>query len=366
MSGGLADRLLDRTYELVTIPSVSGDETAAFDMLRGLVPAGWRVVDDGDAHLVCMPPPRPGSPLVLFAGHVDTVPSAPGALPARGDAEVLGRGAADMKGGLAVMFELADAIARDDLGTDLDVCLVVVGREELPIDASALIPLLARREDLRGAALAVVLEPTGNALEVGCLGNLNATVRIGGRAAHSARPWLGDNAIHRAIEALGSIADLPAREVEVDGLVFREVISITTIAGGVAANVVPDLVTATVNFRYAPNRTPEEAEERLGELLGYPGVELEVLGNAPPGPVALRNPLVGRLRSAGHLDVGPKQAWTPVAEFAMHGVDAVNLGPGDPRYAHADDERVDGAALVRTYEVLRAFLEGRDAEEADA
>jgi succinyl-diaminopimelate desuccinylase len=118
-----------------------------------------------------------------------------------------------------------------------------------------------------------------------------------------------------------------------------------------------------VNFRYAPTHTPAEAEARLRELLGHHTLELEVLGNAPPAPAATSSPLVARLRDAGALEVRPKQAWTPVAEFAMHGVDAVNLGPGDPRYAHVDGERVDAASLVRTYDVLRAFLEGGVAAE---
>ena len=213
---------------------------------------------------------------------------------------------------------------------------------------------------MREAALAIVLEPTANALEVGCNGNLQAVVRVRGRAAHSARPWLGDNAIHAAIEALGPVADLPVRDVDVDGLVFREVVSVTTIAGGVAGNVVPDLVEAHVNMRYAPTHTPDAAETRLRELLGHPRVELEILGNAPPGRVCLDNPLVTRLRASGDLEVRPKQAWTPVAEFGMVGVDAVNLGPGDPRYAHTDDEQVTATALARTHQIVSAFL----AEEA--
>ena len=176
---------------------------------------------------------------------------------------------------------------------------------------------------------------------------------MGGSAA---TPWLGDNAIHAAIAALAPVADLPVRDVEIDGLVFREVVSVTTIAGGIAGNVVPDLVEAQVNFRYAPNHTPAEAEGRLRELLGHRSVELEVVGNGPPGPVCLDNPFVQRLRSAGHLTVRPKQAWTPVAEFGLVGVDAVNLGPGDPRYAHTDDEQVTGAALERGYAIVSAFL----------
>ena len=353
----LAERLLERTLELVRIPSVGRDDAAILAHLRAWLPAELEVVDDGDGAFLAMPP-ADTRPLVVLVGHVDTVPPAAGDRPRLDDGVVVGRGAADMKGGLAVMLELA---AEVEIGSDVALGLVVIGREELPITESALVPLLGRSERLHDAALAIVLEPTGNALELGCMGNLNARVTVQGRAGHSARPWLADNAIHKAITALGSLADLPAREVDVDGLLFREVVSITTFTGGVAQNVIPDHVEAHVNLRYAPSHTPEEAEARLAELLGHRDVSIEIVGNAPPAPVALSNPLVTRLRGAGDLEVRPKQAWTPVAELAMFGIDAVNLGPGDPRYAHADDERVEADALVRTYDVLRRFLAGASA-----
>lgn len=364
MTDDLARRLAARTLELVDLPSESGHEARILARLRELVPLVRFTVTEDDAAVLCLPSARRAdAPLVLFAGHVDTVPAAgnvPGGIEA---GEVVGRGASDMKGALAVMLELAVDHASLD-ASDLDVGLLFVGREELPIAESALLPLLEGRPELRDVDLAVVMEPTSNALEVGCMGNLNATVRASGRAAHTARPWLGENAVHLAIEALAPLVDLPARDVEIDGLVFREVVSVTRIEGGGARNVIPDRVEAHVNLRYAPNHSPAEAEARLRELLGSHPVEIEVVGNAPPGPVAIRNPLAGRLRDAGGLDVGPKQAWTPVAEFATAGIDAVNFGPGDPRYAHRDDERVEVAALVRSTEIVRTFLAGTTAEDA--
>ena len=358
----LAQRLAAETLALVDVASVSRDERAILGVIRERLAAvsGLEVVDDAEAVVAAMPERRPGLPLVLLAGHVDTVPlggaSFPGSLE---DGVVRGRGAADMKGSIAVML----ALAEDDAAADrLDIGYLLFGREEVPISESALLPALERDRGLRDAALAIVMEPTANALEVGCNGNLNAVVAVGGRAAHSARPWLGDNAIHGAIDVLSRVADMPARDVDVDGLVFREVISVTRITGGVADNVVPDRVEAHINMRYAPSRTPSEAERRLRELLERDGVEVTVVGNAPPGPVCLDNPLVDRLREAGDLHVSPKQGWTPVAEFGMAGVDAVNLGPGDPRYAHSDDEQVSGAALARTYAIVSAFLAGRKAE----
>ncbi|MGE5227304.1 MAG: succinyl-diaminopimelate desuccinylase [Planctomycetaceae bacterium] len=355
----LAERLAAHTLALVDVASESHDEGAILAWLRARAPAGdaFVVADDQDACLVHLPARRRlEAPLVLLAGHVDTVPIA-GNVPGRREAgAVVGRGASDMKAALAVMLELMDALVTGALSSDLDVGLLWFGREEVSTDESALLPLFARRPELAEASLAVMMEPTDNALEVGCLGNLNARVTVTGTAAHSARPWHGDNAIHGAIDALASIADLPIRDVELDGLTYREVVNVTTIEGGVAANVIPDRVVATVNFRYAPNRTPEEAEARIRELLGHRRAEVEIVSNAPPGPVTVRNPLVERLRAAGGLEVRPKQAWTPVAEFAQAGVDAVNCGPGDPRYAHTEDERVSVEALVRSFEVLAAFL----------
>ncbi len=358
----VAERLAARAETLVAIHSESRHEEEILAEIRGSLPGAYRVVDDEDSVLLALPQRRPGAPLVILAGHVDTVPlgrSAPGR---RVGDTLHGRGASDMKSGLAVMLQIADSLSTassdggSDLDSDLDVGLLCFGREELPFAESALVPLFDRRSEISDATLAIVLEPTANRLELGCLGNLSADVVFEGEAAHTARPWLGRNAIHAAIAALAPIGDLPVRDVEVDGLVYREVGSVTTIQGGVAANVVPDRAAAHVNFRYAPTHTPAEAERRLRELLGHPSATVEIVGNAPPGPVPVGNALVERLRTAGDLAVGPKQAWTPVAEFGLVGVDAVNFGPGDPQYAHRDDEQVDVAAMTRSYEVLRAFL----------
>jgi len=229
------------------------------------------------------------------------------------------------------------------------------GREELPAGESAL-PGFFDRHGLE-ADLVVMLEPTDNTIQAGCLGNLNAHLVFRGTSAHSARPWLGDNAIMRAVEALAPLARLEPRDVDVEGLRFREVLSVTQIEGGIATNVIPALAKATLNFRYAPDRSPEEAEARLRELVDGAG-ELQLLGNSPPARIAANSPRVQALREAGDFALEPKQAWTPVAEFAAAGVDAVNFGPGEPRYAHTRDEQVAVDALVRSYETLERFACG--------
>ena len=365
----LEERLAARTLALVDIASTSGHEDEILEALE--VPGPLPVADAQDSVRWYGPAVRrPGVPLVLLAGHVDTVPPN-GNLPGRmEDGAVVGRGAADMKGALAVMEALAhDLLAEAGPASEgADLALLFFGREELPITQSALLPLFDRCPGMAEVDLAIVMEPTANELELGCMGNLNARVTVSGRTAHSARPWLGENAIHGAVRALQGVAATAPHDVSIGGLTFREVVSVTTIEGGLAANVVPDLVRATVNYRYAPDTRPASAEAALRAML--PGVDVEVVGNAPPGPADPTSPLVQRLRRAGGLQVRPKQAWTPVAEFATIGVPAVNLGPGDPGYAHRDDERVEAAALARCYRVLRAFLEGgatrEDEHEGDA
>jgi succinyl-diaminopimelate desuccinylase len=334
----LAQRLAERALEVVDVPSESRAEgRLAAHVLGVLRGAGAR--DAGDACVVL----RPEAPVVL-AGHLDTVP-AQGNLPGRADGEAVhGLGAADMKGALAVMIELA--LAGAPYG------YVFFPREELPHSESALTPLLEREPALRDTRLAIVMEPTGNALHAGCVGNVNARLVARGRSGHSARPWTADNAIHRLAEAVVRVAAQPYEEREFEGLAFVEAMSVVTIAGGIAQNVVPDRAEALVNYRYAPGRAPADAERRLREVLD--GVEVDVLSNAPSGAVPHANPVVERLRGMG-LAWAPKQAWTPVAEFAAAGVDAINFGPGEPRYAHTRDEQVQIDALVRSYEVLEAL-----------
>jgi succinyl-diaminopimelate desuccinylase len=199
----------------------------------------------------------------------------------------------------------------------------------------------------------ICLEPTDNTLQLGCLGNLVARVVFEGRSAHSARPWLGVNAIKVAFDGLQPVLDAKPRDVDVEGLVFREVLSATQISGGIAANVIPAKVEVILNFRYAPDRTPAGAVARVRELVGR---DVEILSNSPPAHVALRSPLVEKLRAAGPFEVQPKQAWTNVADFAARGLDALNLGPGGTRYAHAVDERVELVELERTFGALQRFL----------
>jgi succinyl-diaminopimelate desuccinylase len=348
----LAERLGSRVLEIVNVPSESHDEAAlAAHVLDVLAPAGAR--DAGDTCVLAgVTERRPERPLVLLAGHLDTVP-AQGNFPGRlEDGVVHGLGAADMKAALGVMVELALTPPSE---ATVDVGFVFFGREELPFGDSALTPLLEREPGLRSADLVVVMEPTANQLHAGCVGNINATWTFRGVAGHSARPWLADNAIHRAGRGIAEIAALEPVDHAFAGLVFREVLSAVTVRGGIARNVVPDECVVELNMRYAPGTSAEDAEARLRALC-EPHGELTIDGNAPSGAVPEGNALVSKLIAAGDLATEPKQAWTPVAEFALAGVDAINFGPGTPRFAHRRDEQVEVAALVESYTILERFL----------
>jgi len=324
--------LAARTLELVNVPSVSRAEAAVVELVRELMP-GAPVYDDGEVLLY-------GAGPVVLAGHLDTVP-AQGNIPGRiADGAVHGLGASDMKSGIAVMIELARA--------GVPGRFLFFTREEVPVSESPL-PALFESDLLADAELAVVLEPTDCELHAGCLGNLQARITFRGESAHSARPWTGVNAIHELVAGLRPLVAFEPYDVELDGLVFREVVSAVRVDGGIAANVVPAAASAELNMRFIR----DGAEARLRELL--PAGELEVLSLSPSAPPALDNPRVQRLRELVPV-VKPKQAWTPVAQFAEQGIDAINYGPGATAYAHRVDEQVPIENLQRCYEVLRGFL----------
>ena len=340
--------LAERTLALVDIPSVSRGEEQLYHYVKESV--GLPLVHDDGESLVYAK--RSGRPLVMLSGHTDTVPI-DGNVPGRiEDGAVHGRGASDMKSGLAVMMEIADWALDAELGYDLG--LLFFPREELGPEWNPLPAVFEATPVVDESALVICLEPTDNTLQLGCLGNISARVVFEGRSAHSARPWLGVNAIALALEGLRPVLESEPLDVDVEGLLFREVVSVTQIDDcGNATNVIPGRVEATLNFRYAPNRTPEEAEARLRELAGG---ELEIIQHSRAAPVAARSPLVQRLREVGDFEVQPKQAWTNVADFAARGLDAINFGPGGTRYAHTPDEQVSIDDLVRTYEALQRFL----------
>ena len=356
----LADRLAARTLELVDISSVSRDEAAIREHLLALIPPTHVAEYAGDEAFFFVPATRRDAPLIVLAGHYDTVP-AQGNLPGRiADGAVHGLGASDMKGGLAVALELV----RDEreVSGPYDLGLVLFGREELPAEHNPLPALFTSSRAIHDTALAIVLEPTDGRIQAGCLGNVVARLRFHGRSGHSARPWLADSAIERAVAGLPSLLELPPRVAVVGGLEFREVVSVTRLESGIADNVIPGEAAATLNLRYPPDRTPAEAESHLRSLVPN-GATLEITSNAAPARVVADTPFVRALRAAGDLAIEPKQAWTNVADFTTNGIDAVNFGPGQTAYAHRADELVPIEALVHAYETLERFLDAGIGED---
>lgn len=354
--GDLADRLARRTLELVDVPSESRHEASVRELLRGLVPTEYRPVFEGDEAFLWARERRPETALLVLAGHYDTVPAQDNVPGRIGGGAVHGCGASDMKGGVAVALELVRELATLEPGR-VDVALLLFGREELPPEHNPLPALFDGCPLVHEAALAVLLEPTDLTIQAGCLGNLSARVTFHGVSGHSARPWLAENALHRAIEGLARVATHERREATIDGLPFFEVVSVTRLESGVADNVVPDRAVATVNLRYPPDRTPAEADELLRSLLPT-DTTIELVGNSPPGAVVVDASLVRELQAVGNLAIEPKQAWTNVADFTSRGIPAVNFGPGATRFAHRRDEQVEVAALVRAYETLRGVALG--------
>ncbi len=242
------------------------------------------------------------------------------------------------------------------------MALLLFGREELPAEHNPLPALFAGSREVHDASLAIVLEPTDGRIQAGCLGNVVARLTFHGTSGHAARPWLADSALARAIRELGPLLDLEPRESSVGGLTFVEVLSVTRLEAGIADNVIPGEATATLNFRYPPDRTPSEAEAYLASIVPR-GATLAIVGNSPPARVATDSSLVAELRSAGSPVIEPKQAWTNVADFTAHGIDAVNLGPGHTALAHHPEEHVAISALVDAYETLWRFVTGSIRED---
>jgi len=264
-----------------------------------------------------------------------------------------GLGASDMKAGLAIMLALARDV--DWVRARSNLTFVFYDNEEVALEKNGLRKLFPDFGWLAQQDLAILLEPTDNAVELGCLGTLNARVIALGRAAHSARPWQGENAIYKAVPFLARFASLAPRPIEIGGVTFQETFQVTLAEGGRARNVVPDRFALNVNYRYAPTRTPAEAVSELRAMVP-PGFDFEVVDVAPPGVVRADHPLVMDLIGRFRLERRAKQAWTDVAQFAERGVAAVNFGPGVPAQAHQADEHVPIENLLRSYEVLHGFV----------
>jgi succinyl-diaminopimelate desuccinylase len=338
LSGTISEELARTTLELCSIPSETGREERIADHVEGLCRAqlGSEAVRRIGNSVVCEPPRAAGShdrPTVALVGHLDTVRCAEQQPTEIREGRVYGCGASDMKAGVAVMIALLDRWRQLESAHPV---WIFYDKEEGPHQENGLEPVLASGA-LPRLDLALVLEPTDRALQMGCMGTLHATVVVRGRRAHSARPWQGDNAIYLAIPVLQRLAELERREVAFGDLAFYEVMVATRAWTENSANVVPDRVMFNVNARFAPGRTGDQALQELRELVGKDG-DVILTDVAPSGDVYLGHPLLEPWRVRRGLDVAPKQAWTDVARFTQRRIPAVNFGPGETAQAHQAGE----------------------------
>ncbi len=341
------------TAALVDIPSESRDETRIADEVESALRAqteGFEIIRTGNCVLA-----RTNAGLgsrVMLAGHLDTVPIAEN-LPSRiENGQMYGCGTSDMKSGDAVFLHLAATVANPAH----DLTLVFYDCEEIEASANGLGRIETDLPDWLTADVAVLGEPTGGFIEAGCQGTLRVVVTAAGTRAHSARSWMGDNAIHKLSDVLARLSAYQPRNVDIDGCVYREGLSAVRIDGGVAGNVIPDAAAVTVNFRFAPDRTPAQALEHVGEVFAALPVTVEqtdVAAGALPG---LSQPAAAQLVAAAGNQMRAKYGWTDVSRFAALGIPALNYGPGDPNLAHRRDERVEIAQITAVTEVLRGYL----------
>lgn len=343
--------LLQLTASLVDIASVSHNELAITDFLEArLAESPWLSVTRVGENLVARTD-LGHSRRLMIAGHTDTVPPNANEAARLEAGACWGIGSCDMKGGIAVMAELAATVAEPDL----DVTYVFYECEEIDSRFNGVERLFRERPELMVADAVVVAEPTGAVVEAGCQGTLRAEVTATGTRAHSARGWLGINAIHRLAPVLTTVAAYRPREVEIDGCHYREGLQAVRVGGGVANNVVPDHASLTLNHRFAPDRTAAEAAEHVrsvvGEVDGF-----EVVDSAPSARPFLDHPLLRSVVEATGQPPRAKLGWTDVARFSARGLPATNYGPGDPNLAHHADEHVTGVDLDTTYGVLRRLL----------
>ena len=346
----LAASTVELTRQLCDIESVSGNERAIADAIEAsLAGAGHlELIRDGDAIVARTNLGR--DKRVVIAGHIDTVPVNAN-LPVREeDGYLVGRGTVDMKGGVAVALKLAAELS----APAVDVTWIWYDHEEVESRLNGLGRLASTRPDLLAGDFAILGEPTSATVEGGCNGTARIDIRLHGVRAHSARAWVGHNAIHDAAGVLAILAAYEPAEIEVDGLVYREGLNAVGISGGVAGNVIPDEAVVSVNYRFAPSRTGDDAIAHLRDV--FAGYDVEITDLAEGARPGLDAALAQQFLAAVGGVATPKYGWTDVARFSALGIPAVNYGPGDPLKAHADDERVAVEEIVACERGLRAWL----------
>ncbi|MDF3068619.1 MAG: N-succinyl-L,L-diaminopimelate desuccinylase [Polyangiaceae bacterium] len=338
---------------LCAIPSLIGEEAALCDAVAQRLqgrPLAAPIRRYGDS--IVVPLSRgSGGPHVVLGGHLDVVRTEHDAPPRIEGDRLYAPGAADMKSGLCLML----AVAERAVPKGVDLTLVFYAREEGPYAENELGPVLAQDRELTQASIAVMLEPSDNKLQLGCGGSIHASVRFRGRTAHSARPWQGENALHKSAALLHRLSELTPVTDEREGLVWKNVISATMASGGRARNIIPDTFELNLNHRFGPGTSVEQAMQNVRAVV-QDEAEVEFVDISPSAPPLRHHPLVAALAESGVLAIEPKQAWTDVARFAALGIPAVNFGPGVQAQAHQRNEWTLLSQLEVGYAVLDTWL----------
>ncbi|MDQ6937866.1 MAG: succinyl-diaminopimelate desuccinylase [Actinomycetota bacterium] len=342
------------TAALVDVESVSGHETELADLVQDALSSLPRLTLWRRGNVVGARTELGRAQRVVLAGHLDTVPVADNVPSHRAGSRLYGCGTSDMKSGDAVALRAAHLVGTGALDPRVDLTWIFYDCEEVEATRNGLNAVAADEPSLLAADLAVLLEPTAGVVEGGCQGSLRADVRLTGRRAHSARSWLGVNAIHAAAPVLDRLAHYQARTVDVDGLTFREGLNAVAIRGGVAGNVIPDECVVSVNYRFAPDRDLAAAETHLGEV--FAGFEVAVLDRSPAARPGLSGALARSFVDAVGGEPSAKLGWTDVARFSALGIAALNFGPGDPNLAHTRGEYVELERIEATESALLKFL----------
>ena len=354
MKLNLSGDVAELTRELVDIESVSGNEGQIADAIEQALASCPHLSITRDCNAIVAKTNLGLPKQVVIAGHIDTVPVAAN-LPSKlmsfeREQVIWGRGTVDMKAGLAVMLKLAAEITKPVM----DVVWVFYDQEEIEATKNGLGRLVRNHPELIKGSFAILCEPTAATIEGGCNGTMRVELALSGIKAHSARPWMGSNAIHKLGGALQILNAYIPEEIEVDGLIFRESLNAVMVSGGVATNVIPDQATLTLNYRFAPSRSVEDATEYLKKM--FPDNDFSVVDSASGARPGMNSPEAMAFVDAVQAPVNPKYGWTDVSRFSEMGIPAVNYGPGDPNKAHADDENVPASQIYACEVGLRKFL----------
>ncbi len=346
--------LSDTLAQLIDLPSVTGDEARICDHVSQRLADNAPHLSQQRVNNSLVAATVGDGPLVVLAGHLDTVP-AQGQPPAYVDGDRMhGLGASDMKGGVAVMLHLMEQAKPN---WPFRLAAVFYEAEEGKFVDNGLEPVLNQCDWLCSASFGVLLEPSDAQIQAGCNGVMNARVTFVGRSSHSARPWWGSNAISKAGEWLANMHVRPPAPVDIDGLVFKEVMSVTLAQGGLAANIIPPTFEMNLNYRFGPHRTIAEAEEEVRRAC-RDADRVEIIDAAPSGEVVTDHPLVTALAASAQVEIGSKQGWTDVARLTARGVPSVNFGPGETSQAHTATESMPLAHLDLVYESMKRVFSG--------